>query len=216
MHYRHALQIDPDNVKIYNNIGNAFARAGQWDEAIVQYRRVLQIDPDNTDALFNLGNALKQIDQFDEAIVQYRHVLQNNPDDASSHYHLGIMLADRGHPAQAITHYRRLIELQPEFPPGFNNLAWTLATASDPSLRNPPEAIQLAQKACELTAYQDPLMMDTLAAAYAAAGRIDEAISTVQKALALARSKGDEDLQLKLRENLRRIQESSAVIGNPP
>jgi cytochrome c-type biogenesis protein CcmH/NrfG len=63
-----------------------------------------------------------------------------------------------------------------------NNLAWILATASDPSLRAPAEALELAQRAARSNA--EPSVLDTLAAAYAALGRYGEAASTQSRALA--------------------------------
>ena len=69
-----------------------------------------------------------------------------------------------------------------------NALAWILATHREDKFRNPDEAIQLAQRACELTNYQDPGSADILAAAYAAAGRFDDAVATAEKAVQLTAS----------------------------
>ncbi|MGA2241893.1 MAG: hypothetical protein ABSH11_07620, partial [Verrucomicrobiota bacterium] len=43
-----------------------------------------------------------------------------------------------------------------------------------------------------VTSRRDPMLLATLAAAYAEAGRFPEAISAAQEALALARTTGDE------------------------
>jgi hypothetical protein len=72
-----------------------------------------------------------------------------------------------------------------------NDLAWTLATSPNPGNRDGGLAVELAQRACEQTHYQTPIMLGTLAAAYAEAGRFEEAISTAQKACALASELGD-------------------------
>ena len=64
-----------------------------------------------------------------------------------------------------------------------------MATSSgnpDANVRQPDEAIRLAERAAELTRYQHPNILDTLATAYAAAGRFDQAIELAQRALQLA------------------------------
>jgi len=77
---------------------------------------------------------------------------------------------------------------------GLNNLAWKLATSSDSSIRNGTRAIELAERACEQTHYRNAVMIGTLAAAYAEAGRFDDAIATGQKACALASELGETNL----------------------
>jgi len=65
----------------------------------------------------------------------------------------------------------------------YNTLAWLLATSTQDGLRNAPRAKELALTACELTRYQEPNFVDTLAAAHAEAGEFDDALRFQQKAL---------------------------------
>jgi spermidine synthase len=60
-----------------------------------------------------------------------------------------------------------------------------LATNHDQKNRNGVEAVKLAELACKQTDYQNPFALDTLAAAYAAAGRYPDAVRTAEKALLL-------------------------------
>jgi spermidine synthase len=55
---------------------------------------------------------------------------------------------------------------------------------------NGAEAVKLALRACELTQRKDIACLDTLAAAYASAGRFGEAVATAQEAWQLARATG--------------------------
>jgi hypothetical protein len=64
-------------------------------------------------------------------------------------------------------------------------LAWLLATASEPSLRGPAEAVRLAEHAADLTAHHDAAALDILAAASGAAGDFDRAVAASQAALDL-------------------------------
>jgi len=60
-----------------------------------------------------------------------------------------------------------------------------LATAPIADLRNPDEAIQLAERAASLTQHRDAGVLDVLAAAQAAGGHFDRAVASCDQALAL-------------------------------
>ena len=83
-----------------------------------------------------------------------------------------------------------------------NNLAWELATASRPENRDAAHAVQFSERACELTRNQAAALLETLAAAYAEAGRFKEAVSAGEKACTLARASGDQVLLRKTQERL--------------
>jgi hypothetical protein len=80
-----------------------------------------------------------------------------------------------GKVAEAIQSYRRALEEDSNNPVVLNNLARILASASKPELRNGNEAVRLATRAVELTDYRQPLLMVTLATAYAEAGQLSRA-----------------------------------------
>ena len=71
-----------------------------------------------------------------------------------------------------------------------NHLAWALAVSPDDRLRNGAEAVRWAERACELTQYGQPVFVTTLAAAYAEAGRFNDATATAQKARTVALEQG--------------------------
>jgi tetratricopeptide (TPR) repeat protein len=75
-----------------------------------------------------------------------------------------------------------------------NDLAWHLATASDASLRDGAEAVRLAHYASSLKGDESFNELDTLAAAYAEIGRFEDAVTTAERALAVARQLNDPEL----------------------
>jgi hypothetical protein len=101
-------------------------------------------------------------------------------------------------------------------PVALNNRAWELATSPDVNVRNGSLAVKLAEHACELTHYQQTIMVGTLAAAYAEAGRFDEAIATGQKACALASELGETNLLKRNRELVILYQAHQAYHEPPP
>jgi hypothetical protein len=86
----------------------------------------------------------------------------------------------------AVARYQHVIEINTNSLTALRNLAWLRATAADPQWRNGPEAVRLAERACQLDSYSHATPTGVLAAAYAEAGRFDEAARTAEKAHALA------------------------------
>ena len=77
-----------------------------------------------------------------------------------------------------------------------------LATEPDAQLRNGPEAVRLAEHACELTQRKQPRLIGTLAAAYAEAGRFADAVKAAEEAARVAEAMGDKSLAAENRELL--------------
>jgi hypothetical protein len=89
-----------------------------------------------------------------------------------------------------------------------NNLAWLLASCPDAVFRDGPEAVRLASRACELTGYTQPMVIGTLAAAQAEAGDFPAAITTAQRAVALATTLRLEEIAAKNRELIQLYRQS--------
>jgi len=192
--YQKALQIKPDYAEVHYNFGFALSKNGKVDEAINQYQKALQIKPDYADAHINLGNALLQKGSVDEAITHYQKALQIKPDSAEAHNNLDYALLLKERVDETIAGCRKALQIKPDSPEVLNNLAWLLATCPDAHSRDGVQAVKYAGRACELTHYGVTPIVSTLAAAYAEAGRFDDAIAAAQKACALASAAGEQDL----------------------
>jgi protein O-mannosyl-transferase len=79
----------------------------------------------------------------------------------------------------------------PDKPFLLNRLAWLLATSPEDDVRSGARAVELAEHSVSLTSRQDIMSLETLSAAYAEAGRFDEAVITGREALALAEKQGN-------------------------
>ena len=131
-----------------------------------------------------------------------RQASQINSNRPETFLHWGMTLGQLGRTREAVVQYREALRLNPNLAGALNNLAWALAASPDDELRNGPEAVRLAQRACELTHYGEPLFLGTLAAAYAEAGRFPEAVTTAEKAEQLATDAGLTAVAAKNRELL--------------
>jgi len=206
IHFQSALQTKPDYVEAHGNLGNVLAQRGRADEAITHLQKVLQINPDNAKAHNNLGNVLCQAGRVDEAIAHLQKALQINPDYADAHNNLANVLCRMGRVDEAIAHYQRALEIKPWFGEARNNLAWLLATCPQDSLRNGNKAVELAQRANELAGGKNPVVLRTLAAAFAEAGRFDDARRSIQQAIAMIQAAGRQDLAAQLNVDLKRYE----------
>ncbi len=207
-HYQKALEINPDSAEAHNNLGGALLPKGKVDEAIVHFQKALQLTPDNAEAHNNLGKALLQKGNVDEAIVHFQKALQLTPDYAKAHNNLGQALLQKGSVDEAIAHFQKALQITPDYAEAQNNLAWVLATCPQASLRNGKQAVELAQRANQLTGDGNPVVLGTLAAAYAEAGRFPEAVATAQRALQLAGTQSNTALAEALRSQLKLYQAS--------
>ena len=103
----------------------------------------------------------------------------------------------------ALARFQTAIRDKPDFPAALNDLAWILATDSDPKLRSGAEAVRHARRACDLTHNQQAALLMTLSAACAEAGRFPDAINAAQTARDLAATAGQKNLAVQNEELLR-------------
>ena len=143
--FRRSLLIKADNPDALYNLGNSFAKLGNWDEAIVDYKRALKVTPDQADILSNLGLALAAKKQFDEAAICFESALKLNPDSADAHNNLATLYFMEQKFDKAAQHYREAIRISPANPQIYANLGDTLIRQNNIS-----EAVQNYQTALSL------------------------------------------------------------------
>jgi tetratricopeptide (TPR) repeat protein len=201
-HYEEAVRIRPDYLDAHYNLGLALWRAGQLQGAIGHYQQALRINPDFIEAHVDLGIALSQLGSNQDALAHFMEALRLRPDSPGVHYNLGRALVQAGKVSEAVEHFEQALRLKPDFMNAQNSLAWSLATRSPAEGGNPARAIALAQEACERSGNRVAMYLDTLAVAYAAAGRFDEASTTAERAIELARSGGHSTLAARIETRL--------------
>jgi protein O-mannosyl-transferase len=200
--WNQALRIQPNYPQAHYNLGLAYEKIGQTDTAILQYKQELQQSPDFFQPHYNLGLIYMRLGRTSEATDQLNQAVRIQPDSADAQNNLALALAQQGQPQQAIQHWQQAVQIRPDFSEADNDLAWLLATQPPTAGGNPTQAVTLAEHACNLTNHQLPSYLDTLATAFAAAGRFNDAISTAQKAIDLANAAGQPDLATQIQSRL--------------
>jgi tetratricopeptide (TPR) repeat protein len=155
------------------------------DEAIAEYQKAVAINPDYSLAHNNLAAILLQRGNLDEAFQHFREAVRIDPMNAEAQDNLGRIYRAKGQASEAIAHFREAVQVRPNWPIAVGDLAWTLATAREDTLRDAGQAVRYAEHAADLTERREPDMLDILAAAYAAAGDFDRAVATADSALRL-------------------------------
>jgi len=201
-HSRKAVEIRPEFAEAQNNLGNALLQKGQLDEAITHLQRAVDLLPEYPNALNNLGVALIQRGKAAAAMALFQKAVDIQPDFAEAHNNLGKLQLQQGKVREAVAHYETALKLQPDDPDTLSNLAWVLATWSEASVRNGSKAMELAQRANELSDGQSPMILGTLAAADAEGGRFSEAVTAARRALRLADSQSNPKLADSLRSQI--------------
>jgi tetratricopeptide (TPR) repeat protein len=202
IHYRRALELRPDYAEASCNLANALAAKGDIDGAIDRYLACLAMLPDQAEAQYNVASALLRQGRIDEALVHFQKAIELNPQSANAHANVGSALLAKGRIGEAIDEYRKSLQISPENVAAQTNLAWLLATSPDPSARNGTEAVALAEQACRSSGGTTPVIQRILAAAYAEAGRFEDAKQAARQALQAADSQGNSALSGFLRKEI--------------
>jgi len=201
-HYELALRLKPNAAKTRRSLAKALLQQGRVAEAIGHLEQVLLANPGDAEAHNSLGVALFQLGRTPEAVAHLEQALRVNPEDGAALYNLGKALIRLGKAREAIGQYEHALRVNPEDVETQNDLACMLATCEDGSVRNGVRAVELAEKANQIARGKDPVILDTLAAAYAEAGRFGEAVRTAQAAIELANGQPEQVRQIQERLRL--------------
>jgi len=135
------------------------------------------------------------------SIYHYNIAHELNPQSQSissnlalSHFNMAAQLKSKTNQSAALFHYRSGLKFQPKNQAARNNLAWILATSPQKQIRNPKEALEMANKLNQETGNKIPQILDTLAAAQAGNGEFEMAVNTIKNAISFLKENPDANL----------------------
>jgi Flp pilus assembly protein TadD len=190
---RELVQRNPLHALAHRNLGHVLLAEGKVEDGLAQYALARQLRPDDPATPEDVAATLPRPEQTAALGSHLREALDFLP-TAQMRAQVAGAWAGQGKFECAVQAYRSALALQPDSPEVLNNLAWILATCPQADLRDGAEAVRLAGRACELTRFERALMVGTLAAAYAQAGRFDDAVAAAQKARDLALASNQREL----------------------
>jgi tetratricopeptide (TPR) repeat protein len=186
--YTKAIEIDPKVTGAYINRGNAWSYEGNYDKAIADYTKAIEIDPKVTRAYYGRGRAWGEKGDYDKSIVDLTKAIEINPKLSYAYDSRGYAWRKKGDYNKAIADYNKAIEIDQKDAYSYAGLAWLLAVCLESQFRNGVRAIELGKKAVDLRGTAGNI--GTLAAAYAEAGRFQEAIKTQERAITKLKQEG--------------------------
>jgi tetratricopeptide (TPR) repeat protein len=151
------------------------------------YRRFLREAAD----LMGLSDAASVDAVFEKAIGEVEELVANSPDDADGCKGLADLYFARGTRYYSQSEFEKAfkdmseaIPLDPDNALHLNNLAWFLATCADSAFWDADRAVELAEKAVQLSP-EVGSYWNTLGTAYYRAGNWDKAIETLNRSIEL-------------------------------
>ena len=210
-----ALQVDPEYAMAQASLGTALVANGQVPQGLEQLAAALERDPSLDRAHFSLGLTQIQMGQLELGFSHLAEAVRLDSENDHMVFEFARLLQLHGRLPGAVAGYGEVLSINPRHGPAAGRLAWILATSNDPALRNPSEAIRLAQLSIELSNGRLPQAWTTLAAAYAADGQFDQAIEAANRALALATETGQQPLVQQIQRHLTRYRQGEALTESP-
>jgi protein O-mannosyl-transferase len=203
--YEHTLRLVPDHELARRGLAQLqAARAedeagrladnGQFEEANERYARALALDSTRSHARAAHGLVLLELGRIAEAAAELRIAYEAHVQDTAVLNALAFALSETGRSAEAVAILKDGVSQHPDDVELAHNLARALATAPAAEGRDGALALRMALALRDRTQGRDARVLDTLAAAYAAAGHLDLARDTARQAIARAREMGDADL----------------------
>jgi len=156
-----------------------------------------------------MGRVLLTRGDIPGAIEQLQTALKTRPDHPDALYNLGRARLAQGRPKETADAWQRALGTRPEAIGILVDLSWLLAT--NPDVQRPDAAVSYAERANKVTGNSNPGVLDVLAAAYAADGRMEQAASTGRRALQRALAAGDERLARDIRRRLEGYEQSTGA-----
>jgi Flp pilus assembly protein TadD len=201
--YEEARRLRQNDPLVWDRVGVVLMQQNKAAEALPCFDTAIRIAPGWPEPRRQMALALLRLGRDAEARTIYQTLASLMPATAESRRDLADLLAEGRQFSDAIDSYREALRLKPDFQAALNNLAWLRACCPQAEFRNGGEAVELAERACQLSQHHNADFLGTLAAAYAEAGRFDAALDRVQKALFLAQGSSSTNLLRQMLEQFR-------------
>jgi tetratricopeptide (TPR) repeat protein len=197
--YTKAIELEPNSVFAWHNRAIVRAELGQWAESLADSAEAIRINPNFAEAYNARGQTFQMHGDLEEAEADFTKATELFPTFSAAYANRGLTRVLRKNYAGAIEDYYQAIRLTPDSAVLLNDTAWVLATCPEIEFCNGDHAVELAQRACELTEHKEFDFLDTLATAYARQENWQEAIRWEQQAISLAPEEAKPELEARLR-----------------
>ena len=180
--YKTATRLNPGHALGYTNLASCLHVAGRLDEAVETYRKSLELEPGRRESYTGLVNTLSEQGKFGQAETVCRDAIKLFPTSWDIYAGLGRAMREQGKLAEAKDAWSKAIALNPNNANLLNEIAWPLATASNPQRRDVAQAVELGTKAVELEPHNGNIL-NTLGVAQYRNSEFQKALDSLNKAM---------------------------------
>ncbi len=195
--------------------GASRVQASYWKDSERLWQQTIANTSDNHVAHAHLADLLLRQRRINDAISHCQEAVRIQPNDTDAQNNLGLAYLQLGDEADALIHFEQSLASNPRNLNARCNLAWVLATSSDPSRRNGERAVELATSVAQGPGHGNPTVLRTLAAAYAETHEFGDAIETAQEAIAIAKATGNDGLVADLERNIAAYRLNQPIRSRP-
>jgi tetratricopeptide (TPR) repeat protein len=212
--FQNALKLNPSFGRAHHNLALALVRSGRQQESLIHFGDAARLEPKDASVHNNYAIMLGRAGRTDEAIQEFQIALHLNPVFVEAHCNIASLLLENGRTKDAAAHYIAALQTKADYLPAMVSLAWIYATASgEVGTQHAAEAVRLAEQACQISGCKQSGLLDTLAAAYANAGRFEEAVKTGEEAFSIAKAAGENNFANSIRARIDLYKKGSPFRG---
>lgn len=186
-----AREQSPDDAELQFGVARICGQLDDAQRALEAVRAAIEIDPELGEAHYYLGVVQRELGDADAALDSWREAVRVDPLQIDARIGIIAYTIAQDDYAEALKIAEAGLEVAPGSVQLANLVGWVRATCSDPAIRDAAEAVKWAERANQLASGRDYEVLDTLAAAYAEAGRFVDARATISEAIRQARQHAD-------------------------
>lgn len=177
---RQILKTQAGNADAFHLLGMIALQGGRYDAAVDYLNRAIALKPTSAEYHNSLGEIRRTAGNPEEAAVSYRRAFALNPNYAEAHCNLGMLLFRQGRREEAVAQLTQALAVKPALAEAHINLGAVLQSQG----RFDDAAASYLRALTLKPSHGDPLNnLATIAAAYRAQGRVQEALKVLFKAL---------------------------------
>jgi TolB-like protein/Flp pilus assembly protein TadD len=180
-----ALMYDSNLPEAYAAMGLSYFIWGKFDEAAASSRKAIELDPDDFIAYWTLGRIHFSSGEYEQALAQFQRVIDIKPGFYAAYADLAQTFENLKRMDEANAEEQRLLELLPNYllQNPDDARARIFYASSLAKVGRKDEAIREGTMAAELSP-GDPMMLYNCACLYATLREIEQALATLERAIA--------------------------------